>query len=593
MKNWAIQDLDSNFTKEIDSIAQSAELSPQFTRVLLKRLARNYPHLLEKEIKKNKQEILDFIDAFLNPSLQKLLSPNFLPDLEKSAIRIAKAVENNEKILIWGDYDVDGITSSALCVDFFKKHNYEVEYHLPRREDGYGLNIPQLKNFIDKGLDLLITVDCGVSEHEAIDFANAHNIDCIITDHHILPDQLPNALSIVNPCICKENDDFDLKDVALCGVGVAFFLMCEVNNLLAKSGRQKQDMREFLDLVALGTIADMVPLRGLNRILVKNGLMKIADSKRLGVQALKEVSGYKLAKLSAGQVSFGLAPRINAAGRMDTPDIAIKMLLADNYQEALKLAKELDDWNSARKAEEEEMTQNAHEQARNYDNDFALVLQNEEWNQGIVGIVASRMLEKWYKPSFVLTQESNNRDVLKGSGRSTAEIDLYEALTHCKDDLLSFGGHKKAAGLTIAKDKVGSFRKNFNAYVAEKLDNKLPLPTLYIDDMLNFDKSADPIFMQEISLLEPFGINNAEPSFTTKNVRLQSLRYFGFNNKHLNVELLDTATQRSMRAKIWNVSDFPHKEGDLLEIVYSLELDNSSGMTQVAMKLKDFRALTD
>ncbi len=590
MKNWSLNELDPLLENEIESIANKAELSPQFTKILLKRLIRLYPHLKEKNF--NKDEIYKAIENILNPSLQKLLHPTFLPDVDKAAQRIACAIQENKKILIWGDYDVDGITSTALCVDFLKKHNYSATYYLPRREEGYGLNCATLQKFINDDIDLLITVDCGISENEVIDFANKHNIDCIITDHHLAPEILPNAYAIINPCLCIENRDYALKDIALCGCGVAFFLMCQVNNLLHKNTGIKCDMREFLDLVALATIADMVPLRGLNRILVKNGLALIAESKRLGIQALKEVSGYKNAKLTAGQVSFGLAPRINAAGRMDSPDIALEVLLASNYENALKLAKELDNWNIARKAEEDEMVQNALEQAENYKNDFVLVLSNELWNGGIVGIVASRMLEKYYIPTIIFTQESNNPNYLKGSGRSTTEIDLYDALNHCKEDLISFGGHAKAAGLTIEKDKLDIFRKNFNAYVAQKLENKKALPSIYIDEELSFDISSNPLLLQEIMLLEPFGINNAEPNFTTKKVMLKSLVYFGFGNKHLKVELLDTKTRISMRAKVWNAYNFPYKEGDICEIVYSLELDNSSGMTQVNMKLKDYRLIS-
>ncbi len=588
MKNWIIQDLDQTIVKEIPNIAEEAELSEEFTHIILKRIFKLYPHL-SSDFKKYKNTILNHIDTLLNPSLQNLLKPSFLPNLQKAAKRIAKAVENKEKVLIWGDYDVDGITSTTLCIDFFKKHNFEALYYLPRREEGYGLNKPRLEEFISQGIQVLITVDCGVSENELIDFANSKNIDCIITDHHLLPENLPSAYAIVNPCLCEENTEFELKDIALCGVGVAFFLMCEVNALLSEKSGFKYDMRELLDLVALGTIADMVPLRGLNRILVKNGLKKIAESKRIGIQALKEVSDYKNAKLSAGQVSFGLAPRINAAGRMDSPDIAIKLLLEEEYTKALKLARELDNWNSARKSEEEIMVQGAKEQAQNYLEDFGLVLVDTSWNHGIVGIVASRMLEKYYMPSIIFTEESSNPNLLKGSGRSTAEIDLYDALCHCKDDILYFGGHKKAAGLTIEKEKLENFRKNFNTYIQDTLKNTRPLQSIQVDNSLSFEHSSKPLLLKEIALLEPFGINNPEPNFSTVNVCIKSLMYFGYGNKHLKLELIDLKSNQTMRAKLWNVVDFPYKVEDLLEIVYSLELDNSSGMTQVNMKLKDYR----
>ncbi len=593
MKNWEIKKIDNELEKYVSHISHAMQLTPEFTRILLKRLHKNSPSLFIESSEDDKK-IFEKIDAFLNPSLQKLLNPKFLPDMEKAGNRILEAVKNKEKILVWGDYDVDGITATAICVELFRFHGVEVLSHLPMREEGYGVNKTSLAKYIDEGINLLITVDCGISDIEAIEYANEKNVEAIVTDHHILPDELPKAYAIINPYLCLSESSFDYssfdeQDLALCGAGVAFFAMCHVNNLLAEISGKKCDMREFLDLVGLATIADMVPLRGLNRILVKAGLLKLGESKRIGIQALKEVSGYlRNQKLSTGQVSFSIAPRINAVGRMSNPRTALELLLATDYNHAFNLAKELDKQNSERKSEEETIINEAITQAKSYDEDFALVLASDSWNQGIIGIVASRMIEKYYKPTFILTK-TVDENYYKGSGRSTSEIDLYDALCACKDHLESFGGHKKAAGLRIKADKLEKFRESFNQYVAEKLNNTKVLPTIHIDEELHFGQSADPVFLQEVALLEPFGIGNAEPSFVTRNILLQGVNRFGYDKKHLQLKLYDDVPGKMLHAKLWNTETFPFNEGDTLQVVYGIEIEQYKGIPQVNMKLKDYK----
>ncbi len=589
MKNWEYNTLNNEIEKYVEHVSYAKELTPEFSRILLKRLYKYYPALFAE---KDEKKLFNKIDVLLNPSLQNLLNPLFLPNMQKACERIVESLDKKEKILVWGDYDVDGITATTICVELFKFHGYEVQYYIPAREEGYGLNAKAMQKAIDEGIKLFITVDCGISNIEEIALVREKGIDVIVTDHHILPEELPNAYAIINPFLCNVDESFasfDSQDIALCGAGVAFFVMCHLNNMLAQRSKNKCDMREFLDLVALATIADMVPLRGINRILVKNGLQRLADTNRIGIQALKEISGYlRSQKLSTGQVSFAIAPRINAVGRMSQATTALELLLSKDYNHAMKLAQELDMHNSQRKQEEESIIEEAHIQAQNYTNDFSLVLANEHWNQGIIGIVASRMIEKYYKPTLILTQIEDS-DYYKGSGRSTAEIDLYNALCACKDDLDSFGGHEKAAGVRIHKDNIESFRQNFNSYVAQKLQNVQPLPTIHVDENLHFSQSADPLFLQEIALLEPFGIGNAEPSFVTNNASLREVKRFGYDKKHLQLKIYEEHSGRHLHAKLWNVEDFPLKEQSAIHVVYSIEIEQYKGMPQVSMKLKDYK----
>ncbi len=603
MKTWKIQELDKSLNPYIAQVSQKMDLSYQFTFILLKRIYRNSPHLFEE---KKIDKLLKHIEFFLNPSLKYLYQPNFLTDVEKASKLIISAIKEKKKILVWGDYDVDGITSSALCYEFFKQHNYEISVHLPSRKEGYGINKQVLEKLIEeKKVDLLITVDCGTSEKENIAFAREKGVQCIITDHHTLPENnedLPNADAFINPHIWQENLQHNYQDIALAGVGVVFFLMCQVNNDLVKERYTKYDMRELLDIVALGTIADMVPLVGLNRILVKNGLVHIAESKRIGIQALKEVSGYdKSTKITSEQISFGLAPRINAASRMEAveeladlqvnPYVAFNLLISTDYKEALKLAEKLNKVNSARKKEQEEIKKGAKEQAEKYEKDFALVLHNTEWNQGIIGVVASHMVKDFYKPSFILTlvKDNEGKEFYKGSGRSTEEINLYEALCACKDDLISFGGHDKAGGLKIEKENIEIFREHFNNFVAEKLGETPPSSTLLIDEDLTFLQATDNTFLQELTMLEPFGMANSEPRFQTSKVELKNIESFSMG-KHLKLEFFDTTSKQLLHCKLWNTKkeDLSYKAGDILDIVYTISLGEYRGNMQINMKIEDF-----
>ncbi len=585
-KQWSFFEKENNVLQKVTHVARALGVSPQFALLLLNRTFRQYPHLLERN---NEEALISTLDFVLNPSLKKLLFPTFLKDIDIACDIVTTALKAKEKILIWGDYDVDGITSTALCTDFFKKHGFTVMNHVPCREEGYGINPKRLKEFIDSGVKVLISVDCGIADVEAIKFAREQGIKIIVTDHHIPQDELPPAHALINPYFSEVSSDYTKKDILLAGVGVAFFFMCHLNNAINKEFSTKCDMRDFIDLVALGTIADMMPLTGQNRILVKNGLLKIKAAERVGIRALKEVSGYApTVALSAGQISFGLAPRINAAGRMDNPRIALDLLLSEDYREAQKLAVKLDEWNAERKKEEENIVAMATEQATKYANEPTLVLADDTWNQGIIGIVASRMIEKFYKPTFILTKDQCD-GYFKGSGRSIRKFHLYDALCSSTEKLMSFGGHEYAAGLKIMPENVEAFRAAFNNFFIEKLGNKPCTPTVSIEDEVTFEQVSNYAFLRELEMLEPFGVGNSEPVYASTSVKVTKVEPFGYAKKHLKLEFLDTISGQRLHSKLWNVEKFPHKVGDDVKVAYSIEFDTYNNITQVNMKIKDIK----
>lgn len=526
---------------------------------------------------------LEQLDAFLSPHLRLLAPLELWPGVLEAANLLVKELSQGKKLLVWGDYDVDGITSTAMVLDVLEHHGIEAKPHLPdRMREGYGLNIASIEKFADEGIDCILTVDCGISDVAAITRAKELGLTVIISDHHLPPPQLPPAQSICNPrmgdCPCPH----------LAGVGIAFFLMAAVNSLLEAHSGKRMDMRNVLDLVALGTLADVVPLTGQNRILVKNGLLKIAEAKRPGISELKAISGYApAASLNAGQVVFSLAPRINAAGRLGTPRVALDLLRAQSHEEASTLAHQLNQLNSERRSEENRILQEAYAQAEKYVDQPALVVYGPDWHQGVIGIVASRLVDAFYRPTLVLCDDQGS---IKGSGRSINEFDLYVGLRTCSGLLLGFGGHRQAAGLRIEKEQLESFRQAFNQTVMEQLGEKLLQPSLRLDAELGFEKASDSVFLHELELLQPFGVGNPEPVFASPPLRIKQTRLFGHKKEHLQLEVTDEQSGITLQAKLWNQATLSKEfvKGSLIHLAYSPGINAYSGVASVELKVKDW-----
>ncbi|HXG38060.1 MAG TPA: single-stranded-DNA-specific exonuclease RecJ [Bacteroidota bacterium] len=461
--------------------------------------------------------------VFFRPDMSDLHDPFLMDGMEKAVERITRALANQETILVYGDYDVDGTNGTALLWSFFRTVGANVSYFIPDRiKDGYGLSHRGIEVAKERGATLLITVDCGVTAVEQVRAARAANIDVIICDHHEPSDTLPDAYALLDPI--KPGCPYPYK--ALSGCGVAFKLVQALLTRPETLGLQswlgdKADalLRSYLDLVTLATTADIVPLTEENRSLVKLGLDLINSNPRPGIRALVETSGTKPGRISAGQIVFILAPRINAVGRIGDAMRAVELLTCESYDKALSLARVFEEENRTRRKLDEEAFLEAQQIVEDFldvEADSAIVLHQESWHPGVIGIVASRLVERYYRPTIMLTTVDG---VVKGSARSISGFDIHQALKRCEDKLLQFGGHKYAAGLSVDPDRVDEFKEAFNAVAKELLTDELLTPRLNIEAEIDLDELT-PKFVGTLNRFAPYGPGNMRPIFAARNVEL-------------------------------------------------------------------------
>jgi single-stranded-DNA-specific exonuclease len=531
------------------------------------------------------------MQRFLDSGLRHLAPPEHWPGIRHGAEVLAQGLAQGLPMAVWGDYDVDGVTATALVTDFLGRRGHAVLPYLPNRMDeGYGLNLEGVEELGRKGIRLLLTVDCGISDHAAIERARELGMTVVVSDHHLPGDTLPPAQAVCNPrvpgCCAQGPVGCELEDLA--GVGVAFFLMAALNSLLPG---QPADIRPLLDLVALGTIADVVPLRGQNRILVKNGLHFLNEAQRPGIAALKEVSGLNAkAALGAGQVAFGLAPRINAAGRLDSATLALRLLLGESREQALPLAQQLNEFNLERRKEEEQILEQALEQAQEHSSRLGLILCSPHWHPGVIGIVASRVVERLYRPVILLCQDGTS-GLLKGSGRSIPEFDLHAGLTRCQDLLARFGGHRQAAGLALEPGCLDALRQRFHDVTAQELGPEPLTPSQLVDAELNFGE-IDFTLLKELELLQPFGMGNPEPVFISPPVQVSRHRVFGGKDgqpgRHVSLQLHDTLAGVSLRAKAWRMAESlgPELVGQRVRVAFTPKIDRYNGLANIDLNIK-------
>ena len=518
------------------------------------------------------------MDKFLSPGLRHLHPLDKWPGIEEGAALLLSAVESGRKIAVWGDYDVDGITATALVKDFMACRGIDVIHHIPDRQDfGYGLHADGIRSLAEQGTTLLITVDCGIANAEEIREAKALGMQVIVTDHHLPGHELPPADVIINPKLGG------WPSPNLAGVGVAFLLMGALNRILP--GPQA-DIRDFLDLVALGTVADVVPLDEQNRIMVKNGLLLIKEGRRPGIQALKEISGLDPEEsVGTGAIGFALAPRINAAGRIGDPDLAVRLLLEKDREAARQLATQLDKLNAKRKVEEQRILEEAIIQAESQLHLPGLVLHSEHWHSGIIGLVASRIVERFHRPCLILTKENG---IFKGSGRSTPTFDLYQALLSCKQCLYKFGGHRQAAGLKLEPFQLANLKDLFAWAVEEQLGANPAPPVLELDAVLPFGQ-VDAILLKELELLQPFGQGNPRPIFLSPPLTVLKHRFFG-QKKHLELHLSDATDGTNLRAVAWRQGERWQGvplDSKRLTIAYTPRLSKFNGLLQIELAVQD------
>ncbi len=521
-------------------------------------------------------------DSFISPTEDALLDPFLMKGMEKAAERILSALEKSEKIAIYGDYDVDGITSTAIMVRFLRSHKADVMYYIPDRlEEGYGINKNAIDKIADSGVSLLITVDCGITAVGEIEYAKTKGIDTIITDHHECKDEIPDAYCLLNP---KQPDCmYPFKKLA--GVGVAFKLLQALT--LKMRFHMRELIEEYVDLVAIGTVADVMPLVGENRIIVKKGLELLSYTMNKGIRALAECAEINLTNVQTGTIGFMIAPRINAAGRMGDPRCAVELLLATDEMTARRYAEQLNEENRERQETEICILEEALEMIASnpaYKEDYVLVLSHENWHHGIIGIVASKISERFHKPCILI---STDEETGKGSGRSIRSFNLFKALEHCQGCLQKFGGHDLAAGLSVAPEQIDSFRKRINDYAKATLTEEDFTPLLYLDSEL----PAQYINMntaEKLSILEPYGMGNASPLFFARKLTVSQIRPLS-EGKHIKLTL--RSGEYSVDAVGFNMGELNEQlnNDDTIDIAFNLDINVYRGMRQLQVLLKDVK----
>jgi len=519
---------------------------------------------------------------FLQGTLSDLLDPFTLKDMDVAVSLVMETIESHKPIVIYGDYDVDGITATSVLYRLLKKLGADVTYYIPERQsEGYGLNLEALEHLIERGTALVITVDCGISSYDIVE-AVRDRIDMIITDHHTAPDMIPRAKAVIN----HKQKDCPYKDKNLSGVGVAFKL-CQAL-WLTKRGEWYLD---DLDIVALGTVADVVPLVGENRIIVKSGLEKMNREPNLGIKKLIDVAGLHERTITSGHIGFTLAPRLNAAGRVTHATRAVELLVTDDEDIVEAIAAELNETNRER----QELERNIHELARvdvanqGHKADYVTIVAGEEWHPGVIGIVASRLVEEFYKPTLAI---SIHDGIGKGSCRSIDGFNIYDALKSCEDILLQFGGHAAAAGFSIDANRIDELRERLTKYCKAVITEEEYIPVVAIDAELPVD-DIDVDIIDRVSDLEPYGMANSTPVFAIMEATVQDIMLMGQLKNHC--KIIFETSNGTLDAIAWNRPDLFKSifVGTVVKVAFSLQKNEWQGMVSPQLMIQAIEPLTE
>ena len=515
------------------------------------------------------------IEKFLNPKRNDFYNPYKMLDMEIAVKRIIKAIENKEKVIIYGDYDVDGITSVTVLKSFLEERGINVSEYIPNRlEEGYGLNKKAVKQIAEQEYKLMITVDCGISAIEEVEYANSLGIETIITDHHEPGNELPKALAVIDAK--RKDNTYPFRNLA--GVGVVFKLIQAISMELEL---EEKEYLKYLDIVCIGTISDIVPLVDENRVIVKLGLKLVEQTKNLGLKSILESTGYS--KIDSATISFGVAPRINACGRMGHQEEALKLFLSKNSNEVAELTQKLNEYNRVRQETEKNIYNEAIEQIEQIalDKQNTIILMGKNWHHGVIGIVSSKITELYFKPSILLCEEGEEG---KGSGRSIPGFDLYEALTECNELLEKFGGHSMAVGINVKKENFEKFKEKFEEIAKQKHIEEI-VPILKIDALINLDE-IDKNIVGSLKKLEPFGEENKMPLFAIKNLKIDSIRALS-EGKHLKLTLKDNKNIINAIGFNLGYMSTEYKIGDKIDVVGNLEINTFNGVDNIQINIKD------
>ncbi len=556
-KKWQIYETDEN---KIQEIQEKYQLNKLLATILVNR------NITEKED----------IRLFLEPTRSDFHDPFLITDMKKAVERIVQAIEKQEKVIIYGDYDVDGITSITVLKSFLQDRGLEVESYIPNRlEEGYGLNQQAIGKIIKDGCQLMITVDCGISAIEEIDYANSLGIETIVTDHHEPGNELPDALAVIDNK--RKDSNYPFRELA--GVGVVFKLIQAIGISL---GLKEEEYLKYLDIVCVGTISDIVPLVDENRVIAKLGLMLIRQTKNIGLRSIIHSSGYS--KIDSNSISFGIAPRINACGRMGKAEEALELLLSKNYNRVSELTRNLNEHNRIRQETEKSIFENAVKQIEeeNLNQNNTIIVGGENWHHGVIGIVSSKITEMYFKPSILLSFEEDG--IGKGSGRSILGFDLHDALMQCMDTIEKFGGHSMAVGITVRKENFLKFREEFEKIASQAHIEEI-MPVIQVDSKIDV-KDINKDMVESLKQLEPFGEGNRMPVFVFKNLRIDSIRALS-EGKHLKLTLKDNNTIiSSIGFNLGHLAE-EYRIGDKIDVVGVLEINSFNGVDSLQINMKD------
>ncbi len=563
-KRWKL--IDSADPYEINYLADSLNISETLAKLLVLRDIKTFSQA------KN----------FFRASLEDLHDPFLMDGMEAATQRVIKAVTNQEKILVYGDYDVDGTSSTAMLFMFLQKLNANVGYFIPNRvKEGYGISVQGIDYAKELGVKLLISVDCGITAIDEVEYAKTFGIDTIICDHHQPKETLPNCFSLLDPI--KPGCNYPFK--FLSGAGVTFKL---IQGICERIGKRDEPM-QYLDLVALAGAADIVPLTDENRILVKEGLSQINSTPRPGIKALLDSAKIIPGSLNSGQIVFALAPRINAVGRLSEAKTAVELMITKDNAEATRLALVLEKENyERRKIDVDTLAEAVDKVVGSVDivEDLAIVLHEENWHPGVIGIVASRLVEKYYKPTVMLTTIDG---IAKGSARSIASFNIYEALKECEDVLIHFGGHEAAAGLAVEVDKIDEFRERFQKIVKEKIDRNDLIPEITIDSKIKLSEITAK-FIRIVEQFSPFGPRNMRPVLWADEVRAVSSRVI--SGKHLVLTIKQDDCDKVFDCIAFNMAEFaPLINGGSVKFdtVFSIDQMVKDGKVFPQFRIKDIK----
>ena len=534
---------------------------------------------------------LDEVEKFLNPSLSDLHDPFLMQDMDKAVNRLNKALGRKEKILIYGDYDVDGITSVALVYRYLQNYYSNVEYYIPTRyEEGYGVSDKSIDFAASLGVSLIIVLDCGIKAVEEIEYAKSKGIDFIICDHHVPDDRLPDAVAILNPKL--EGNPYPFKHLSGCGVGFKFMQAFAQSNGLTNS----YELDSLLDLVAVSIAADIVPITGENRIMAYYGIKRLNTNPNMGLRSIIKICGMANKEITISDVIFKIGPRINASGRMQSGMEAVELLVTKDAADAYRKGKNIDQYNKDRKELDKRITEEANaileDRGEIASSRKPIVIYNKDWHKGIIGIVASRLTEIYYKPAVVLTLSNG---LATGSSRSVHGFDIYKAIESTCDLLENFGGHTYAVGLSLKEENIPEFTKRFEQYVIDNIKPEQLSQLISIDCELDFDEIT-PEFVGYLRRFNPFGPGNQKPIFSTKNVYdFGTSKLVGKNLEHIKLELVDSRSEVVLNGIAFNQAEcFDYiKAHKPFEICYTIEENKHQGNSSIQLMVKGIKIPDD